>query len=428
MKVERYQVKFENGLVEGKRFVGLDNEFQYDPQNLINALEKRGFINKDLSLFFSIPTEPEKNGTISWEINQPADTNQTFEIFSLDDEKLSDDIKENIILRKDKLLNDLKSFHEVSKNSGEQNNKVDEVLEHIFSGEQNIKVVAGHNPNPEINEYFPVAIGWGGDFIDEKKKNLDLVTYTEPQNKNNDIKDSIKVPSPALQSKNLKMLWLYWLLWLIIFLVVLTIAYLLLPSCGVKNFINTCETKESNLYFYENKKTQLLENLTIENNICVSNNFSASPTKDNFPITDQKIDENLKEEVENRLNETGGEIAGLRVSLIWNTKEDLDLKVTCPNQKSVDHVKRNAKTNGCGDLDIDANVASKANKITERPIENIILKEAEGNYKIQVKSITNGSSLRTGTPFEVLVKNGNENTIFEDSIFPGEIKLFSFER
>ena len=73
MKVERYKVKFENGLVEGKRFVGLENEFQYDPQNLVDALEKRGFSNKDLNLFFSIPTEPDKNGTIYWEINQPAD-------------------------------------------------------------------------------------------------------------------------------------------------------------------------------------------------------------------------------------------------------------------------------------------------------------------------------------------------------------------
>ena len=185
MKVERYQVKFEHGLEDGKRFVGLDNEFQYDPQNLIKALEKRGFSSTDLSLFFAIPTEPERNGTISREINQPADTNQTFEIFSLDDKTLPDDIKENIIFRKDKLLDDLKSFHEASKNSGEQNNKVDEVLEHIFSGEQNIKVVAGHNPNSK--EYFPVAIGWGGIFSDEKTKNVDLVTQTEPQKKKSDI-------------------------------------------------------------------------------------------------------------------------------------------------------------------------------------------------------------------------------------------------
>ena len=426
MKVERYQVKFENGLVEGKRFVGLDNEFQYDPQNLINALEKRGFINKDLSLFFSIPTQPEKNGTISWEINQPADTNQTFEIFSLDDEKLSDDIKENIISRKDKLLNDLKSFHETGKNSGEQNNKVDEVLEHIFSGEQNIKVVAGHNPKSK--EYFPVAIGWGGIFSDEKTKNVDLVTQTKPQKKKSDIENTPKGSSLPLQPRTFNTLWLYWFLWLLIFLIVLFIAYLLFPSCGVKNFINTCQEKESNLTSFENKRDNLLESLIIENNICLSENFISTPAKNNPPINEQEIETNLVEEVETRLNEIGGKTSKLMVSLIWNTREDLDLKVTCPGQKYVNHANRDVEKNNCGTLDIDANVASKSNEITRRPIENILLKETEGFFEIQVKSIKNKESLNSGTPFKVHVKSDGNNTIFEDKIFPSKIKTFTFER
>ena len=110
------------------------------------------------------------------EINQPADTNQTFEIFSLDDEKLSDDIKENIIFKKDKLLNDLKSFREVSKNSGAIIKLVK--FRTYFQANKILKLSLATTPI-QRSRIFSVAY-WGGDFIDEKK-NLDLVTYTEPQ-------------------------------------------------------------------------------------------------------------------------------------------------------------------------------------------------------------------------------------------------------
>ena len=63
------------------------------------------------------------------------------------------------------------------------------------------------------------------------------------------------------------------------------------------------------------------------------------------------------------------------VSLIWNTREDLDLKVTCPGQKYVNHANRDVEKNNCGTLDIDANVASKSNKITDGQSKIFYLKK-----------------------------------------------------
>ena len=207
--------------------------------------------------------------------------------------------------------------------------------------------------------------------------------------KKSDIENTPKGSSLPLQSRTFNTLWLYWFLWLLIFLIVLFIAYLLLPSCGVKNFINTCQEKKANLTSFENKRDNLLESLIIENNICLSENFKSTPAKNNPPINEQETEADLAEEVETRLNEKGGKTSKLMVSLIWNTREDLDLKVTCPGQKYVNHANRDVEKNNCGTLDIDANVASKSNKITRRPIENILLKETEGFFKIQVKSIKN---------------------------------------
>ena len=132
--------------------------------------------------------------------------------------------------------------------------------------------------------------------------------------------------------------------------------------------------------------------------------------------------------METRLNEKGGKTSKLMVSLIWNTREDLDLKVTCPGQKYVNHANRDVERNDCGTLDVDANVTNEAIKITKRPIENILLKEVEGIFEIQVKSIKNKESLNMGTSFKVHAKSGDKNTIFEDIIFPGKIKTFAFER
>ena len=427
MKVERYKVKFENGLVEGvegkKRFNLLYDHLQNNPQVLVKALKNRGVNNEDLELFFSVPKKDTKTGTISWEIDQTADF-ATYGIISLDNDELPEKIKNDIESRSADLLQNLKSVSTDKERSDQKNTQVNEVLKSIFDNEANIKIFAGYNPTAK--SYFPVAVGWGGTYTDTAQKDPKLVTTT-PIGNGEPGPDDAKNIIPN-QTKSFGKLPIYWIIWLLVFFIVLIIAYLLLPSCGVKNFINTCQEEETNLTSLENKRDNLLESLIIENNICLSENFKSTPAKNNPPINEQETEADLAEEVETRLNEKGGKTSKLMVSLIWNTREDLDLKVTCPGQKYVNHANRDVEKNNCGTLDIDANVASKSNKITKRPIENILLKETEGYFEIQVKSIKNKESLNSGTPFKVHVKSDQNNTIFEDKIFPSKIKTFTFER
>ena len=143
MKVERYKVKFENGLVEGlegkKRFNLLNDHLQNNPQVLVKALKSRGVNNDDLELFFSVPKKDTKTGTISWEIDQTADF-ATYEIISLDNDELPEKIKNDIESRSADLLQNLKSVSKDKERSDRKNTQVNEVLKSIFDNEANIKI------------------------------------------------------------------------------------------------------------------------------------------------------------------------------------------------------------------------------------------------------------------------------------------------
>ena len=135
----------------------------------------------------------------------------------------------------------------------------------------------------------------------------------------------------------------------------------------------------------------------------------------------------LSNSIDERLNKSGGTQSDLMVSLVWNTREDLDLKVTCPNERAVNHANRTLSANSCGTLDVDANVSNRGS-ITNEPIENILLEKFEGLYKIEVRSITNSNSRNDGTNFEIRLVDEKKEKVFSGSIMPAEIKQFTFER
>ena len=220
MKVERYKVKFENGLVEGvegkKRFNLLNDHLQNNPQVLVKALKNKGVNNEDLELFFSVPKKDTKTGTISWEIDQTADF-ATYGIISLDNDELPEKIKNDIESRSADLLQNLKSVSKDKKRADQKNTQVNEVLKSIFDNEANIKIFAGYNPTRK--SYFPVAVGWGGTYTDTAQKDPKLVT-TAPIGNGEPGLNNAKNIIPN-QTKNFGKLPIYWIIWLLIFFIVL---------------------------------------------------------------------------------------------------------------------------------------------------------------------------------------------------------------
>ena len=135
-------------------------------------------------------------------------------------------------------------------------------------------------------------------------------------------------------------------------------------------------------------------------------------------------------EIDERLEELDANRSELMVSLIWNTKEDLDLSITCPSGGTVKHSNKTKQQNNCGDLDVDANVNRKGVTITDHPIEHILLKPSSGTFEIEVKSRKGAFSIKNGSPtsFFIEVNDFGKITKFDGKLKPGSNTKFTLVR
>lgn len=117
------------------------------------------------------------------------------------------------------------------------------------------------------------------------------------------------------------------------------------------------------------------------------------------------------EEMKDRVREAGVELNDneTTVSLLWNTIDDLDLKVICPNGERISF---SAEACG-GKLEIDKNVET----YTDHPIEHIRFGGSSmmpGRYVVEVKYFgPNGGRPPSFTPFEVIVQQEGKAPIIQ---------------
>ena len=425
MKFERHQIKFEKGLVDGQLFVCLENRFKENVDGLVTTLRNLGCVAGDLELFFATPQSSVNDKSISWIID--ADSTTTFEFRDIG--TLSEEDKIDIEARAAIVFSEISGILEQVANSKNLDKELIETLSSIRADQPGSKLFAGFDP---VNGcYFPVLVGWNGEVADRNSVDLGLRGAGAQYSADTagEAIDSFPQDSAtAIVERNTEYTWL-WLLWLVVFLLILWIAYLVLPACGVRGILQTCPERENTISSLQLKRDVLLENLQLEGNIC---QYSGSETDEEATLNEpiKPIEEGMvipDTELNNRLEREGGETSSFMVSLMWNTKEDLDLMVKCPNGKSVNYENRELAMNQCGDLDIDANVAGNRSAITTEPIENINLSSMHGSYEIAVKSQENGNSSQVGTQFQVVVLNSGKTEKFDGEIKPGETKVFRFE-
>ena len=427
MKVERHQIKFEKGLVDGLRFVQTENRFKDDPNELVASIKNLGFENSDLELYFASSQRDRDKETITWFID--ADSTTTFEFKELS--SLNELQLEDIQQRSSVLLQEIDAILKGSESKKNLDKELLETLQKIVSKRAANKLFAGFDPIN--NTFFPVLVGWNGDVSDSSARDLGLrgagIKKQPSIHENGDT-----YPEKILNNSgpNMYVSPLQWLLWLLAFLLILFIAYLVLPACGLNGLLHTCPPAEDPINTLQIKRDKLTKDLELEGNICAYQGngvFDDQAAETSPDLTEPTVETVLTNETElnNRLEREGGNTSKLMVSLLWNTREDLDLKVSCPNGNYVNHGKRDGQKNQCGNLDVDANVASKKEAISSEPVENINLIEMAGSYEIQVKSVTNGNSLLSGTPFEVVLLKRGKIRKFNGLIKPGEAKVFRFE-
>ena len=101
---------------------------------------------------------------------------------------------------------------------------------------------------------------------------------------------------------------------------------------------------------------------------------------------------------EQRAQRRGAQGGKMQVILAWDDRNDLDLRIVCPDGTDINFIRRNA----CGGtLDVDAN--GDVNSLTDTPVENVFFAEPQpGAYRIIVDPY--GMRVRPSTPFRVTIR------------------------
>ncbi|MBA7542055.1 hypothetical protein ES705_34371 [subsurface metagenome] len=84
-----------------------------------------------------------------------------------------------------------------------------------------------------------------------------------------------------------------------------------------------------------------------------------------------------------RLAGSGAKTGDVRISLMWNNRNDLDLHVVAPSREEIYHGRRNSRCGG--ELDVDMNASGE----TMKPVENIYWPKGrapKGLYRVFVRN------------------------------------------
>jgi hypothetical protein len=125
------------------------------------------------------------------------------------------------------------------------------------------------------------------------------------------------------------------------------------------------------------------------------------------------------DEFDKRRAAAGGEEGELTVTLLWNTVDDLDLHIHCPNG---DHIFYNARSGCGGKLDVDRNARDPVfgipqGPVTREPIENVFWGSAQhGRYQIKVDLFKEGTTSRGARPFKIKVQKGDDVQYFDGTV------------
>ncbi len=118
------------------------------------------------------------------------------------------------------------------------------------------------------------------------------------------------------------------------------------------------------------------------------------------------------DEIDRRREAAGGERGELTITLVWNSRSDLDLHVTCPNGETLYF--RNPNACGSGVHDVDANASDR----TQTPVENVRFGAGapHGTYTIRVNFYDAPSRYGSSHDFTVRVEAGERTETFQGTV------------
>jgi Ca-activated chloride channel family protein len=118
-------------------------------------------------------------------------------------------------------------------------------------------------------------------------------------------------------------------------------------------------------------------------------------------------------EFSSRLARAGAQSGDIRISLLWNNRNDLDIHVVTPRKEEIYY--GHTQDAAGGFLDVDMNVRGE----TTKPVENVFWasgKAPQGPYRVFVRNYSYHERDRDPTAFQIEIKNGNEYSYFEGTV------------
>ncbi|MEM7423561.1 MAG: hypothetical protein AAF334_07540 [Pseudomonadota bacterium] len=198
--------------------------------------------------------------------------------------------------------------------------------------------------------------------------------------------------------------WLWWLLWGATGAMALVLAWLVLPACGIAGLrgLDFCPVPTSTIYNPEadlaeinrNRLHQLQRELELAE-------LSCRPA----PLPPPEPEPEEPDEFDRRVQREGGETdAELKITLIWDTRNDLDLHVQCPRSGEPE-IMFNRRTVCGGELDVDQNAGR--GRVGD-PVENVVFRQnpPTGEYIVRIKDFRNYT--RAANNYRLRIQKGTE--------------------
>ncbi|MDR2078918.1 MAG: VWA domain-containing protein [Treponema sp.] len=114
-----------------------------------------------------------------------------------------------------------------------------------------------------------------------------------------------------------------------------------------------------------------------------------------------------------RLAQPNARTGDIRISLMWNNRNDLDLHVITPTGEEINF--NNPRDSNGGVLEADRNLYGE----TLKAVENIFWPDGaapRGSYRVYIQNYLNHETDSYLTPFQIEIKNGKEYLYFEGAV------------
>ncbi len=205
--------------------------------------------------------------------------------------------------------------------------------------------------------------------------------------------------------------WLLWLGWLLLAAMIAIIFYLMVEACALRlpGIAAHCPVAEQ-------ESALARDRLVLEDRVLQLERHLATADRACQPVPEERVDLppllNPPNEMEERMRQSGAQLGDLTFTLIWDSRDDIDLHVTCPAGETVSY---RAKEACGGQLDVDSNAGS----IVPQPIENVFFNNPlAGAYQVRV----NYYESRTGgapRSFELQIRDRENVQTLTGEVSPG---------